>query len=202
MVDYTQKGHYYISEPRFEVKKFANFLPSQAHVLDIGAGYGNNTVYLLNLGHKVTALEPNPAAIPTLKKLQKSYPDQLNVIQGSLGGLSAKANYDGIVCCMVLHFLNNAKAGATAIRKIQELTKPGGYNLVTSYVQKQELPPEYSWLIAPGELSTFYSDWGVRWQEVSYRLAWSRIAGPADALRLVSGRKGFKAARIITQKTQ
>lgn len=71
MIDYSKKGHYYIEEPRFELKHLVPILPKNAHILDMGAGNGNNTKLFLDNGYKVTAVEPNPTAINILKELSK-----------------------------------------------------------------------------------------------------------------------------------
>ena len=84
MTDYSKKGHYYIEEPRFELKHLMPLLPKGAHILDMGAGNGNNTKLFLQNGYKVTAVEPNPAAIAMLSRIQKDYPDRLTIVEASL----------------------------------------------------------------------------------------------------------------------
>ena len=71
MTDYSKKGHYYIEEPRFELKYLMPLLTKDARVLDMGAGNGNNTKLFLEKGYQVTPVEPNPPAIKILQELQK-----------------------------------------------------------------------------------------------------------------------------------
>lgn len=200
MPDYSKKGHYYIEEPRFELKKLAPLLPHDATVLDMGAGNGNNTKFLLDKGLRVTAVEPNPEAIKTLKLLQKRYPKKLTVIEASLDSFKPSEVFDVVICCMVIHFMEGHSSGIKSVRRIQSWTKPGGINLVTGYMSNQPLPADYSFLLEPTELRSLYRDWKIHWQQESYRLTISRIYSLKDIPRLLLGKRGFKAARIIAQK--
>lgn len=200
MTDYSKKGHYYIEEPRFELKRLIPLLPKNAHILDMGAGNGNNTKLFLETGYKVTAVEPNPNAIKVLEKLQKVYPKQLQIVEASVDTYETKQKFDVVVCCMVVHFMKDHKSGITAVRNVQSWTKPSGINLLTGYTNNRPLSRDYSFLFEPDELSGLYSNWRSRWYQESFRLTWRRIYSPKDIPRLPLGRRGFKAARIITQR--
>jgi SAM-dependent methyltransferase len=200
MTDYSRRGHYYIKEPRFELRTLMPLLPHGGHVLDVGAGNGNNTRFLLENGYSVTAVDPNPRAIKDLLLLQKQYPKKLNVQKDSVDTYIPKEKYDVVVCCMVVHFMKNSADGIKAIHDIQSWTKLGGFNLVTSYMKDQPLSQDYSFLLGDMELSDLYRNWDVHWYEQSFRLAWSRIYSFMDIPRLALGKRGYKAARIIAQK--
>lgn len=200
MTDYSEKGHYYIEEPRFELQRLVPLLPAGAHVLDMGAGNGNNTRFLLEKGYKVTAVDPNPRAIEDLWQLQKQYPKKLKVQEGSVDTYKPKETYDAVICCMVIHFMKNRAAGTKAAHDIQSWTKQGGINLITCYMSDQSLSQDYSFLLRNKELSGLYDGWKIHWYEQSFRLVWSRIYSLMDIPRLILGRRGYKAARIIAQK--
>lgn len=200
MTDYSKKGHYYIEEPRFELKRLLPLLSNNAHVLDMGAGTGNNTLFLLSKGYSVTAVDPNPSAVKDLKKLQKQYPKKLTVKEGSVDTFKPKQKYDVVICCMVIHFMKNEAAGVKAVHDIQSWTKKGGINLVTGYMNNQPLSKDYSFLLEPKQLQGLYDGWKTHWYEQSFRLTWSHIYSFIDIPRLVLGKRGFKAARIISQK--
>ena len=201
MTDYSKKGHYYIEEPRFELKHLIPLLPKKAHILDMGAGNGNNTKLFLELGYQVTAVEPNPTAIKILMELQKDYSEQLQIVEASVDTYEPKQKFDVVVCCMVVHFMKDYKSGINAIRDIQSWTKPGGINLLTGYMSNQPLSKDYSFLLEPDELSDLYKDWKICWSQESFRLTLNRIYSLKDIPRLILGRRGFKAARIIARKT-
>lgn len=200
MTDYSKKGHYYIEEPRFELQRLVPLLPGTGHVLDMGAGNGNNTRFLLDKGYKVTAVDPNPKVIEDLRRLQKQYPRKLKVQEGSIDTYKPQEKYDVVICCMVIHFMKNRAAGIRAVEGIQSWTKQGGINLVTGYMRDQPLSRDYSFLLNDKELSGLYDSWKIHWYEQSYRLVWSRIYNFMDIPRLILGKRGYRAARIITQK--
>lgn len=201
MSDYAKKGHYYINEPRFELKYLIPLLPKNAHILDMGAGNGNNTKAFLEKGYKVTAVEPNPNAIKILKALQADYPKELHIVEDSLDTFKPKQKFDVVVCCMVVHFIKDPESGLKSIKYIQSWTKPGGFNLLTAYLYNQALPKDYTFLLKPNELSGLYKNWKIHWSEESFRLTLGRVSSIKDVIRLILGRRGFKAARIIAQKT-
>lgn len=201
MMNYSNKGHYYIEEPRFELNHLMPLLPKSAHILDIGAGNGNNTRFLVEKGYIVTAVEPNPDAIKILRQLQESYPESLTVIEASVDTYTPVETFDVVICCMVVHFMEGKRAGLQAIRNIQSWTKRDGINLLTGYMSNQALPKDYSFLFNPGELAHLYGGWQVHWAEESYRLSFWRIYSFMDIPRLLLGKRGFKAARIIAQKS-
>lgn len=200
MTDYSTKGHYYIAEPRFELKHLMPLLPETARVLDMGAGNGNNTRHFLKQGYTVTAVEPNPAAIKILQGLQEDYPGQLEVIEGSVDTYQPQQQFDVIVCCMVVHFMKDRESGVKAIHDMQSWTKAGGFNLLTAYMKNQALSDDYSFLLKPDELLKLYAGWKPRWYQESFRLTWTRMRSLKDLPRLALGKRGYKAARIIAQK--
>lgn len=200
MTDYSKKGHYYIEEPRFELKQLIPLLPKKAHILDMGAGNGNNTKLFLQKGYQVTAAEPNPSAIKILEELQKDYAGQLQIVEASVDTFKPKQKFDVVVCCMVVHFMKDHPSGIAAVRAVQSWTKPGGFNLLTGYMANQPLPADYSFLFEPQELSGLYQGWKIRWGQESFRLTIGRIYSLKDIARLLLGKRGFKAARIIAQR--
>lgn len=200
MTDYSKKGHYYIEEPRFELKYLVPILPRSAHILDMGAGNGNNTKLFLEKGYTVTAVEPNPDAIKILKKLQKDYPKQLRIVEGSVDTYKPKQKFDVVVCCMVVHFMKDHESGIRAVHTIQSWTKPKGIHLLTGYTSNQPLSTDYSFLFEPKELFNLYGGWKIHWYQESFRLTVGRIYSFRDIPRLILGKRGFKAARIIAQK--
>lgn len=200
MTDYSKKGHYYIQEPRFELTYLLPLLRSQSHVLDMGAGNGNNTKLLLENGHTVTAVEPNPQEIKTLKLLQKDYPKRLRVVEASIDTYVPDRKYDAVICLMVIHFMKDRGSGIKAVEDIQSWTKPNGFNLVTCYMDGQSLPSDFSFLVKPDELAGLYKEWGIPWRQESFRLTIGRIYSLADIPKLLLRKRGFKAARLIARK--
>lgn len=169
-------------------------------MLDIGAGYGNNTDLLLAHGCRVIALETNPDAVAALQHRAAGMPAALRVAAVSADAFVADEPYDAVVCCMVLHFLEGPAAASRMIGTMKSWTKPGGYNVVTSYLQTAALPDEYSCLLQPDELRNLYHGWDILWYEESYPHTLRNVRSSRELLRILRGRRGYKAARILARK--
>ncbi len=115
-------GFYYPPYPREQVLNMLEFKKT-GFALDIGAGFGNNTVPLLKSGFKVIATETNPECVAALEQLAKEHPKMLEVIPLRLEELDFKLDtFDAVICTMVLHFLNPTNA-LMAVNHIQDWTK-------------------------------------------------------------------------------
>lgn len=197
MIHHSQKGHYYTSKPRREVLKVMNLLKPNSSVIDIGAGYGNNTKVLLNQGYKVTALETNPAAIKALRQIDSG---DLTVLSRPVDKVTLTNKYELVINCMVLHFLENERIALDVITKMKTWTQPGGLNVVTSYLDSNSLDDEYSFLLRSSQLRKLYDDWQIVFYEESYTLALNNIRSHKDIIRLLRGKRGYKAARLIAKR--
>lgn len=191
-------GYNYPPAPRQQVLDLLKLLKQPSDILDIGAGFGNNCEPLLQHGHRLVATETNKEALRSLRKLAQRYPGQLTVISEPIELLRNNKKYDAIVCTMVLHFLTKETAH-TAIEMMKRATRPGGYNVVVSYLCDQNLPSEYTYLLRPAELPSFYSDWKVISYEESYSLKFRAIRSAKQLIDYATGQKGHKSARIIAK---
>lgn len=192
-------GYNYPSAPRQQVIDLLKLLKTPSEILDIGAGFGNNFVPLLQHGHRVTATETNKEALEALRSISEQYPDQLTVIEEPIEALSDKKHYDAVICTMVLHFLSK-EAAHRAINVMQKVTRPGGYDVIVNYLTTQDLSPEYTWLLEPQELLNFYKSWEIISYEESYSLRLKAIRSAKQSLRYILGRRGHKSARLIAMK--
>lgn len=173
--------------PRTEVIELLKHLPLHAKVLDIGAGFGNNTKLLLDQGHKVVATETLPEAIEYLEAMGRTYVN-LKVLAQPVQALNKQSTYDAVICAMVLHFLSDHEVNQ-AIKAIQNATKAGGYNVIINHLAKPELSKEYTHPFRSNELKEYYNpdSWNVIFYQESY---------PEKPLTP----HPFKSARIIAQK--
>lgn len=69
--------------------------------IDLGCGYGRNTLFLEKNGFKVTAVDKNMDCLINIK----SYSDQITAIHTDLINFKFDKKYDFILCTFVLHFL-------------------------------------------------------------------------------------------------
>jgi ubiquinone/menaquinone biosynthesis C-methylase UbiE len=99
---------------------------TQKKALDFGAGTGNLTGKLLDLGYRVTALDISPEMCTLLKKKYKNYLEdkRLTVINAPIEAVGFEnEEFDLIVCYSVLHHLPNYER---AIKKLSCFLRKGG----------------------------------------------------------------------------
>lgn len=191
-------GYNYPSEPRQQVVELINLLKTSSDILDIGAGFGNNCIPLLEAGHTVTATETNEECVVYLNNLSAKYPGRLSVIEAPIQDLRNSPKYDAVICTMVLHFLTENEA-ERAISTMQRATRKGGYNVITNYLAGQEIGSEYTWLVDSEKLPKYYKGWTIVSYEESHPFTLMRVKTARQLARWVLGRKGFKSARLIAK---
>lgn len=180
-------GFYYPNYPRQQVLEMLKY-KKQGIALDIGAGFGNNTIPLLESGFEVTTTETNMECVDELSKLGQKYPNKVHVIDKPLEKLQFDTHFDAVICTMVLHFLNRPDA-LTAIANMQEWTASGGMNVITGYTDyNSEMGEDIDFLLHKNELKDLYPGWKV----ILYDEVMSGTQNPAG--------KAFQSAKLIAQK--
>jgi ubiquinone/menaquinone biosynthesis C-methylase UbiE len=98
---------------------------NQKNVLDVGAGTGNLTGKLLQMGYNVVATDISPEMCAILKRKYGSYlPDKLTIITSPIENLSFEAGkFDLITFYSVLHHLPDY---SVTLRKLCSFLKKGG----------------------------------------------------------------------------
>jgi tellurite methyltransferase len=195
----TSGGYSYPAEPRQQVVDLMGVLNEHANVLDIGAGFGNNVLPLVGVGHSVTATETNEECITYLEDLRSQYPDRLTVLDEPIQKLKPSQAYDAVVCTMVLQFLAEREA-KDAIDAMQNSTRRGGYNVIVNYLAGQTIGSEYTWLVRPRELLKYYHGWEIISYEEGYPLTIGKIRSIKQFLRWILGRRGYKSAKLIARR--
>jgi ubiquinone/menaquinone biosynthesis C-methylase UbiE len=92
-------------------------------VVDLGAGTGNVTAKLLELGHRVTAVESNQGMLDRLRA--KHGGRQVTIVKSSvetLGGL-ADESFDAVVMVNVLYAVSDP---LSCLQEVHRILKPGG----------------------------------------------------------------------------
>ncbi len=142
-------------------------LCKKGEALDLGAGHGQHTVYLLNKGFTVDAVDFSLESIKKIKRTGKEYGKKLHAQVLDLNGIRLKKTYDIILCVHVLHNLSKRNRVAL-LKKIQRYTKPGGYNVIVDPMRSDEIPRlrhgrgMYIQFMKQGELGEIYEKWNVR----------------------------------------
>lgn len=160
---YSENKNTFGAEPLPIVKKVLEFLHSGT-VLDLGAGEGRNSLFLVSHGFQVTAVDASSVAIEKIKKEAESRGFPITTDLKDILEFEWKQSYDLIIAAFVLHFLKTADANKV-INHMKANTNPGGYNVITAmtkqgdfFVANPETPHFYPSL---EELKEIYHDWEV-----------------------------------------
>ena len=102
-------------------------------VLDAGCGEGKNAIYMARKGCTVQALDISELAIRNAKNAWHDYDDiSWDVSDIRSIPLDTK-HYDVVIAYGLFHCLSSRSDVESITRKLQEATKPGGYNLVCAF---------------------------------------------------------------------
>lgn len=100
-------------------------------IIDIGVGGGRNLHYFLLNGYEVYGIDPNAAAIESVKQLAASlapgHPADNFIIATAENLPFETASFDLAICSAVLHFANGHAHFDAMLRSIWRILKPGGY---------------------------------------------------------------------------
>jgi 2-polyprenyl-3-methyl-5-hydroxy-6-metoxy-1,4-benzoquinol methylase len=151
-------------EPLPLVKALHTFIAS-GDVLDIGASVGHNSVYLASRGFNVFATDISTVAIERLRARAQATDVSIRTRIHDIGDEELENDFDVIICAGVLHHLQTDDA-LSALKKIQEHTKPNGFNIITSFTKKGSFyskNPETKnfFLDSNEELNRLYSNWTI-----------------------------------------
>jgi len=124
---------------------------NQKNALDVGAGTGNLTGKLLQLGYKVAAIDISAEMCAILKKKYNTYlNNKLTIINSPIEDLTfSKGKFDLITGYSVLHHLPDY---VTALRSLSVFLKKGG----VIYIDHEASP--FYWKTEPSSLASFIKD--------------------------------------------
>lgn len=106
-----------------------NITPAM-RVLDAGAGFGRNLIYLMRHGCQVFGVDANAQAVEHLRGLALSFgypPSEENFRVAGVEQMPfADAVADAVICSAVLHFARNEEHFAAMLRELWRTLRPGG----------------------------------------------------------------------------
>lgn len=155
-----------MKEPRDIIKKILDY-KKDGTVLDMGAGFGRNAIFLAQQGFQVTAVELNDKPLQNLQKNAEENKVTIKTIQSDIKDFKSSEKFDVVISTMVLHFLSRDEIVST-IQNMKALTNPNGLNVISAYTDKNinNLRP---YMFKSGELKEFYEDWEVSfYEEIGY----------------------------------
>ncbi len=124
---------------------------NQKNALDVGAGTGNLTGKLLQLGYNVTAIDISPEMSSIMKRKYKAYLEskKLNVTNSPIENLNFDTKFDIITCYSVLHHLPDY---ILSLQRLTSFLKKGG----VIYIDHEASP--FYWKMEPNMFSSFIKD--------------------------------------------
>lgn len=145
---YSKQEQKQISTNLETIDKLVN---NQKNALDVGAGTGNLTGKLLQMGYAVTANDISPEMCTILKRKYAPFlqSKKLTVINSPIENLTFEAEFDVITCYSVLHHLPDY---ISELRKLSSFLKKGG----AIYID-HEASPSY-WKTEPNMFSSLIKD--------------------------------------------
>lgn len=107
--------------------KFAISLTDKKRAIDIGYGFGEDTIFLLENGFEVVALDINLCENSLLQEK-----NNVTIVQTDFLNWNSNSQFDLIICKQVLHFLETTTI-LEAINKIQSFTAEKGVNYISAF---------------------------------------------------------------------
>ena len=101
-------------------RELATLVPGKT--LDAGCGTGEYSILLERLGHRITAFDPSPAAVETMKASLDG-DSRIEFQVNSIEACDPGTTFDHVVCIEVLEHLEDDRR---ALLKLHSLLKPGG----------------------------------------------------------------------------
>lgn len=132
--------------------------------LDLGAGEGRNSFFLADNGFDVLAVDVNKSSIAVIEKHNQDYGTKIETMLCDVRSFTTKNKYEFVTSIMVLHFLQSQQEVESSIRSMQQMTKPGGINVVSAYTDKNEANKR-PYLFKTNELRDYYAGWDIKLYE-------------------------------------
>jgi len=111
-------------------------VPSDAKILDVGATESTVCLSLATLGFEVTAIDPRPNPLAH---------ERLQTIVGQIEEWQSEVEFDAVICLSTIEHLGTGeyeqrgtsrRVDLDAMKRMHELTKPGGLLVLTTAVGK------------------------------------------------------------------
>ena len=162
--NYLEEKFPYGLKPNSIIKKLLRYV-SAGVVLDLGAGYGKDSLFLAAKGFKVFAIDASPVAASQLKMLAQKSKLKIKAKAGNLMDFrSWPRNVKVFIDIYTMHHFSE-KEGHRYLNKIQTSTPKGGLNVIKAMMKKGSLYAKnrrikrQSFMIGKGELIKLYKSW-------------------------------------------
>ena len=155
--------------PKSIISRFYTEIPitgTNAKILDLGCGFGRNTVFLARKGFRVDAVDVSKDTLERLKQNAENQGllDKITLIHANIENFHFEEDFATIICTDVLHFFNKEKI-YDLINAIKNHTIPRGINIVTVFTTKGDLCSNRMYFFQSQELKNAYADWEIIFYE-------------------------------------
>jgi 2-polyprenyl-3-methyl-5-hydroxy-6-metoxy-1,4-benzoquinol methylase len=115
--------NYFKWKTGMELANTVALLDPGSSVLDIGAGFGQSSVYLALHGHTVTAIEPSPEACACIEAMAIKADRKIEIHACAMENFDTYHRFDACIFNASLHHCDDPE---TALKKCRSFLKPGG----------------------------------------------------------------------------
>lgn len=160
---YSENSSPFGERPQDEVLKLEKLVPAGADILELGAGYGRNTLYLASIGHNLTAVDLSQVGLDQLEEQAKTRGFSIATVHADLRQFSFDHEWDAIISTYMLHHLS-PKDAKDLIQKVKDYTKAGGVNIWVCFGDQSEMAPtepKTHFFPSLTDLQTLYPDWKI-----------------------------------------
>jgi tellurite methyltransferase len=135
---------------------------SSGEALDLGAGNGRNTLFLVSQSFKVTSVDTSEEGLNILKERVQER-EKLETVLSDVRKFETDKKYDLVLAIGLLHFLSK-REGSDLIKKIQKWTKKDGVNVLGAKMfqnRRGDLPH----IFEQNELRKYYEtkEWDIKY---------------------------------------
>lgn len=130
---YSESQDYFGAEPSELVERYADLIPTDVPVLDIGMGQGRNSLALARKGHHVVGIDTSRVAVRVVRERAAREDLPLEVWHGHFRDFEAEADGFGAVMVFGLLQMLDRHEGASLLHRIRQWTRPGGVVFLTAW---------------------------------------------------------------------
>jgi tellurite methyltransferase len=134
---------------------------SSGRALDLGAGNGRNTLFLLSKSFEVTSVDSSKEGLQILEE-KVDNKQKIKTILSDVRAFNTEEKYDLVVAIGLLHFLLK-KEGNILIEKMQKWTNIGGINVIGAKMI-QNFAGDLPHIFKKNELKKYYEkeNWEIK----------------------------------------
>lgn len=157
-----RSNHDVFGDTVLSVVKDAMKYASSGEALDLGAGNGRNTLFLISQSFKVTSVDTSEEGLNILKERVKEK-EKLETVLSDVREFETDKKYDIIIATGLLHFLSK-EGGVGLIKKIQRWTKRDGVNVLGAKMF-QNMRGDLPHIFEHNELRQYYEtkEWDIKY---------------------------------------